>query len=733
MSTTIGSSLGSSGTATSSTTGSTSTGSTSTSSASTSGSTGSGSTVGALSNYATGQTSGTLSSAGVGSGLNVSSLVSGLMTAAQAPINAINTQIAGYQSEISAYGQLSAAVYSFQTALGGLTSASSFQANAGTPTNTAVLSAATDSTALAGNYNIDVSQLATSQALVATGQTSATAAIGTGASTRITFQFGSITGGTLSNGSYSGASFAQSAANPGGSVTITASNNSLQGIAGAINAAGIGVNASVINDGSGTPYRLSLTSSKTGAASAMKISVTGDPTLQTLLGEDPAGTQNLIQTQTAQDANLTVNGLAVTNASNTINQVIKGTTLTLTGTGSTGLSIAQDTKTITSNVQAFVTAYNTLDSTINTLTAAGASSATAGPLAGQYSALQVQNQLRQSLNNVMVDATGNKATLADVGITFQKDGSLALDTTKLNTVMTSNPAEIGSLFAQNGVPSDSLVNFVSAGTAAQAGTYNLNVSRVATQGRVVGASAAATTITAGVNDSLNVVVDGTSASVTIPAGSYTSSTLATAVQAAINGSSTLNSAGASVSVSENNGVLSVTSSSYGSKSFVSLGGNAGASLVGSAPTSTTGVDVAGTINGLPASGAGQTLRGLAGSAVDGMTLTVTGGSVGPRGAVSLSLGFANVLNSLATQFNSSTGVITSATNALNGDVTDSTTQITRLNQQLTLLQAQYNTEFSALDTIMAGLNSTQSYLTGQLNSLANTTNYIYSNASSSSS
>ncbi|MDE3011968.1 MAG: flagellar filament capping protein FliD [Pseudomonadota bacterium] len=654
------------------------------------------------------------------------------MSAAQAPITAINRQIAGYQSEISAYGQLSAAVYSFQTALGGLTSASAFQANAATPSNTAVLSATTDSTAISGNYNINVSQLATAQTLVAAGQVSATAAIGGGSSTKVTFQFGTVSGGTVSNGVYTGASFAQSAANAGGTVTIDSSNNSLQGIASAINAAGVGVSATVINDGSGTPYRLSLSSSKTGAASAMKISVSGDATLQSLLGEDPAGTQNLSQTQVAQDASLTVNGLAVTSASNAVTQVIKGTTLNLAGTGSTSLAVAQDTKTIASNVQAFVTAYNTLDSTINTVTAAGVGGAGGGPLAGQYSALQVQNQLRQALSNVMIDATGNKATLADVGITFQKDGSLSLDSTKLNAAMALNPAEVGSLFAQNGVASDGQVKFVSAGSAAAAGSYNINISTVATQGSVVGNTAAGTTITAGVNDGLTVVVDGTAASVTIPAGSYTAGTLATAVQAAINGSSALNKAGASVSVSQNNGVLSFTSASYGSKSFVSLGGNAGSNLIGSAPTSTNGVDVAGTINGFAAKGSGQTLTAPAGSAVDGMVLTIAGGSTGMRGTIGLSQGFANILNNLATQVNSPTGVITAATNALNGDVTDSNAQITRLNQQLSLLQAQYNTEFSALDTMMSGLNATQSYLTGQLNSLANTTNYIYSGSSSSS-
>ena len=685
-----------------------------------------------LNSYATSSNSGTLSSLGIGSGLNSNALISSLMSVAQAPITAVNNQIGGYQAEISAYGQLSGATYSFQVALGGLTSASAFQATAGTPSNTAVLSATTDSTAVAGNYSINVTALAQPETLVAAGQASQTASIGSGASTTLTFQFGTLSGGTAASGKYSGATFTQSAARPGGSVTINSSDNSLQGIASAINSANLGVSASIVNDGSGTPYRLSLSSSTTGAAGAMKISVNGDPALQALLGQDPAGTQNLTETQAAQDANLTVNGLAITSPTNTVPNTLTGTTLNLTGTGTTSLVVSQNTTAIQTNVQAFVTAYNTLDSTINTLTAAGVGGAAGGPLAGQFSALQTQSQLRQALNTTMFDAAGKSATLADIGITFQKDGSLALDTTKLSSAMAANSNEVGSLFAQNAVTSDSLVSFLSAGSGAAAGKYNINVGAMATQGVLTGASNAGSTITAGVNDGLDVVVDGVSASVTLPAGTYTATTLATAVQSAINGAPNLSKAGVSVSVAQNNGVLSVTSASYGSNSFVSLGGNAAGNLIGTGPTGKNGTDITGTINGQPATGSGQILTGLAGSAVDGVKLKVTGGSSGSRGNLSLSQGFANVLNNLATQFNSPTGLISTATNALNSNVTDDQKQVTRLNSQLTLLQAQYQAEFTQLDTLMSSLNATQSYLTNQLNSLASTTAYIYSGSSSSS-
>ncbi len=671
---------------------------------------------------------GTLASAGIGSGLNVNQLVGQLMSVAQAPVNLLNTQITGYQNKLSSYSQLSAAAYTFQTALGGLTTKSGFQAITATSSATGVLSATAGATASPGLVSVNVSQLAQAQTLVAAGQASTTTPIGTGAATTISFQFGTISGGTLANGSYSGASFTQDPTKGTGSITINSTNNTLQGIANAINTAGVGVTASIVNDGSGTPWRLSLTSSNAGAGNSMKISVSGDPALQSLLGEDPAGTQSLTQTQVGQSAALTVNGLGVTSNTNTISNAVAGVTLNLTGTGSTTLSLAQDTATITQNVQSFVTAYNTLDSTINQLAAPGGGGGTAGPLAGQVEVEQMQTQLRRALGNSMTDANGNSATLADIGITFQSDGSLSLNSNTLASAMAKNPNEVASLFAQNGSTTDGQVTFLGAATTTQAGNYPIEVSSLATQGTLVGSAPANTTITAGNNDALSVVVDGVSASITIPAGTYTASSLATAVQDAVNGSSALTKAGVSIGVTNNNGVLTFQSASYGSSSFVSLAGSAAPGLAGASPTFTQGTDVVGSIDGMPAKGSGQTLSGLAGSVVDGLSVNVVGGSIGARGSVSLSQGFANTLNDLAGSFNGPNGAITTATTALNTDVTNAQAEITRQNQQLALLQATYTAEFTALDTTISSLNSTQSYLTGQLNSLASTTSYIYSNA-----
>jgi len=233
------------------------------------------------------------------------------------------------------------------------------------------------------------------------------------------------------------------------------------------------------------------------------------------------------------------------------------------------------------------------------------------------------------------------------------------------------------------------------------------------------------------NNSLSVSIDGVVDTVTIPSDTYASaSDLATAYQAAINGSSKLSNAGKSVSVSaDSSGILSFTSASYGSNSFVSLGGSASTGVLGSNSVFTEGTDVAGTIDGYPATGSGQSLTASAGSSVAGMILQIQGGSTGSRGTVSISQGFANTLNTLANSFSSTTGLLTGATNTLNSNITNDNASIARLNTQLTLLQATYQAQFTALDTMIASLNNTQSYLTQQLTSLSNTTAYIYGSSS----
>lgn len=366
------------------------------------------------------------------------------MAVERQPIDALNTKVSSYQTKISSFGTLKGLVSTFQTALQGLNT--SLQNYAATASDPSIFSATADSTAVAGAYSLNVTNVAHAQNLVAAGRSSSTATIGSGASTTVSFDFGTISGGTLTNGTYSGASFTPNGSGTQ-SITIDSGNNTLQGIRDAINTANMGVTATIVNDGSGTPYRLALTSNSTGASNSIKITVSGDAAVTSLLAYNPAGTQNLNQTVAAENANLTVNGIAITSASNTVSGAIQGVTLTLSKPTTTAatLTVARDTGAITTAASGFVDAYNALSNQLKSRSAYGNSTTAAGDLAGDGTVRLMLEQLR----GILTTATsgGTLTFLSQVGIGYQADGTLKLDSTKLNSAMTTNFSDVVNLFS----------------------------------------------------------------------------------------------------------------------------------------------------------------------------------------------------------------------------------------------------------------------------------------------
>jgi flagellar hook-associated protein 2 len=387
----------------------------------------------------------TTSSVSASGGLDVQGLVSQLMTLERQPIDKLNTQVNSYQTKISSFGTLSGLVSGLQTSLQTLTS--NFEGYTATPSDATVFSSSATSQAAAGSYALDVANLARAQSLVAAGQTSSTAPIGDGTPTTITFDFGTISGGTLTAGAYSGASFTTNGSGTK-TVTIDGTNNSLQGIRDAINTAKIGVSATIVNDGSGTPYRLVLSSEKSGVSNSLKISTSGgDGSIDALVANDPAGVQRLNQTTAAQNANFTVNGIAITSPTNTVTDAIQGVTLTLSKPTTTqaNLTVVRDTAAVKTAVTGFVDAYNALVSQLKSRSAYGEPGAANKPaLAGDGTVRMMLDQMRGVLST---GASGGTLTsLAEVGITTKADGTLKLDTSKLNSAMTNNFSDVTNLF-----------------------------------------------------------------------------------------------------------------------------------------------------------------------------------------------------------------------------------------------------------------------------------------------
>ena len=666
-----------------------------------------------------------ISSPGIGSNLDVNSIVSQLMALEQRPLQALNRKEASFQAQLSAFGTLKGALSTFQTSLQGLNDLTRFQAFRATSSDTGVATVAAANTAVPGNYSLEVSELAQSQKLVAAGQASATTAIGAGT---LTFEFGTISGGTFDSqtGRYTGASFAADGAGAK-NVTIGPSNNTLGGIRDAINAAKIGVTASIINDGGATPYRLALSVNDPGAARSLRISTSGDAALSTLLAQNPAGTQNLTQTVSASNAEFKVDGVAISKPKNSISDVIEGVTLNLLKTNvgsSTSITVTRDSGSIRSSADTLVKAYNDLNNTLKNLSAYNPATRQGTVLQGDVTLITLQARIRATLSDTLKGVAGSYDNLSQIGISFTKEGTLALDSAKFNAALEEAPNDIAALFATAGRTSDAAITYVGATDATRPGAYGIAVSRLASQSTQVGSAAAGLTISAGVNDQFTVTVDGESALVTLAARTYASAAeLALEVQSKINGASGIAAAGSNVSVSESGGILTLSSARYGSTSSVQISsGNALADLLGGAPVSTAGQDVAGTINGAAATGSGRVLSDLSSGASGGLRLEVTGGGLGDRGTVSFSRGYAASLDKIVTAFLASDGAINARTQGIDASIKGIDTRREEVGRRLQDVETRIRAQFTALDTLLGRMSSTSSFLTQQLSILNRQTN-----------
>ena len=376
------------------------------------------------------------SSAGAagGSVINVASLVSQLVAATEGPQQAlIAHQTQQVTTQISALGQLKGALSTFQSSLGALDSPSAFQLETANSSAPAVFTATAGNGAPAGTYNVSVSALATAQQLLSNPVAGAT--IGTG-----TLQL-----------SLGGTSF---------SVAVDSTDNTLQGLASAINSAAgnPGIAATVLQGASGT-YLL-LSSSQTGAANTIQVTETDAGTALSAFTYGAGNTGNYTQEAAAQDAAFSISGVSFTSPANTVSNAMSGVTLNLLGVSPTSgtpptptpatLSIANDTTTISGNIQAFVSAYNTLQGALTQLGGYDSSTNTAGVMMGDAGLQGIQNQVKQALYSIVDTGSPTYNTLASIGITTNRDGTLSVSSTTLQSALASNFAAVSQLFSSSG-------------------------------------------------------------------------------------------------------------------------------------------------------------------------------------------------------------------------------------------------------------------------------------------
>lgn len=356
-----------------------------------------------------------ISAPGVGSGLDVNSIVTQLMEIERQPLNRLESDKRGLEAQLSAFGRLKSALTTFQDALDDLKSLDAFEVYKAESSDETAFTATANSSAATGFNDIQVVRLAEAHKMGSVSiPDTGTTALGSG--------------GDQMTITVNGTSFSVD----GGGMTLSQ-------LRDAINDApdNVGVSATIISENSGS-HRLVLTSTETGNENAMSLSFTGS------LGADLGLTD--INVPTDLDAELLVDGLyTITRSSNTIDDAIAGITLNLLGetAGNVQLNVSRDTDSVTESVQAFVDAFNELKTTFDSLAGEG------DDLEADSTLRSIENQVQGIFNTVPSGLTASFSYLSEVGVSFQRDGTLSLDSDDLESAINADFAGMAELFAHD--------------------------------------------------------------------------------------------------------------------------------------------------------------------------------------------------------------------------------------------------------------------------------------------
>ncbi|MGI9575856.1 flagellar filament capping protein FliD [Alloalcanivorax xenomutans] len=353
-----------------------------------------------------------IASLGVGSGLDLNGLLDQLEAAERQKLTPITNQAASYQAKISAFGTLESALAKFQDAAETLGEEDSFRSVATSQTGESVTFTTGTDVAL-GSFDINVTQRARAYSIATQGVADKDADLGAGSV--------SI---DLANGESL-------------EVTLSEDKSSLKDLRDAINDQNKGVQASIVNDGSGTPYRLVMTSAKTGTEEAISgVSFSGG--LGSALSLDGASEV------TARNAEFTINGIAMQSQSNKVEDAIQGVTLNLVEEGESSLDITRDTDAIKKAVNDFVSAFNNLKESIGSLTSFNSETGESGELIGNSTVRRIESELRGVLS-AGVDE-GEYRVLADLGVSLQRDGTLKVNDEDLDEAISNNLEGVSRFF-----------------------------------------------------------------------------------------------------------------------------------------------------------------------------------------------------------------------------------------------------------------------------------------------
>lgn len=407
-----------------------------------------------------------ISSAGIGSGLDIEGIIRSLMAAERIPLTKVTQERTAINTKISIYGIIKNSFADLKASADKLSNLSNLNPLKTTSSDDKVVSATASSSAAKGSYSIQVSQLAKAQSVAAPSVATSDSIVGTGSL-------------TLTLGSYDSATntFTDNAAKTPVTINIGEGQQTLDGIKQAINDANAGVTASIVNDGTGS--RLVLTSKETGAVNGFKLEVSDadgtntDAAGLSMLAYDPTAAagagKNAESLQVAQNANFTINNLAVSKASNTVTDAVAGLTLNLKAitTAPVNIEVALDDGALKTTLDGFVAAYNKIRGNLKDQQQKDAT----------LSKETTPSTLERGMRNILREQVAQYGIgLSDIGLNFDKDGVLSLDKTKLDAAVAANPSILEKVFTNTATTTDARIKFVGANTKTLEGTYAINIS-----------------------------------------------------------------------------------------------------------------------------------------------------------------------------------------------------------------------------------------------------------------
>lgn len=655
---------------------------------------------------------------GLVTGIDTEAVIQGLLQIQQQQINRIAARKTLAQQRRAAFQSLEAQVLALRTQAGKLARPqnSPFQARAASVSVETALIATAQPNAAPGVYEVRVNALARAHQVASQG---------------FSDRQSPLTQGTLT---------LRVGNRPPATITIDDSNNTLQGLADAINASGAGISAAIVQDGTGpTPYRLLLTSRTTGTAGAISLennlAPSGGGAVQPNFDFDHP-------VQAAANASVTLGSgpgaITVESASNEVKGLIDGVTLNLLQADparAVAVRVEADVAAGTAAVQDFVDAFNSTLDFIANLTKFDAATGQSGLLLGDRTVIDIQQQLRAAVLDVVPGVSPRANRLTAIGVSVNDQGRLTLNASRLRDILSGRvdgvtANDLQKLFALDGTSTHPAVSFVlgSTRTEARAAPYQVDVAQAAERAAVTAASPLAPSVTIdGTNDALQLTLDGAAVEVALAHGDYTPQQLADLLETTINAHPNL--VGRQIAASLTAGdELVLTSLSYGSSSQVTIhGGSLVATLGLAVGQSDAGVDVAGSfvVDGVvePASGRGRLLIGAPENRFTAdlqvrVSLTPAQVTPGPEADLTLTRGVGARLDRLiGRMLDSQSGLFTSTTRRFDDTINSLQQSIDRQQASFDRQQEALAKKFQAMEAAIAQLQSSANLLSAQLASL----------------